>query len=332
MKKVHSHFPISGIIYLISALFLLQIACKTSPSETEKNDTKKEAQTAEKKADKKLLVVATTSMIGDAIKNVADEEVEIVSLMGAGVDPHLYKATPRDVRMLQNADMIFYNGLYLEAKLEEVLEKLAKKKTVVAVGEAIPEERKIKLGGEEGKEYDPHIWFDVENWVYVVEKITSAMKEEDDKKAATYEKNGAAYVEQLKQLHETTKQSFQAIPKERRILITAHDAFEYFGRAYDIEVKGLQGISTAAEFGLKDVQEMVDLISDKKIKAVFVESSVSSKGMEAVIEGCKKRGHNVVNGGSLYSDAMGEVGTKEGTYIGMVEHNVKRIIEALGDD
>lgn len=312
-------------IKLLCLLMLSLLFSCTTPNKEEGTTTKETEKNTEQKVEKKLLVLATTSMIGDALNNVAGDKVEVVSLMGAGVDPHLYKATPKDVRMLQDADMIFYNGLYLESKFEEILEKLAKKKTVVSVGESLPEESKIKLG----EEYDPHIWFDVENWIHVVEKITQVMKEKDEKNAATYQKNGEVYREELKKLHESNKTAFQSIPEDQRILITSHDAFSYLAKAYDIEVRGLQGISTSAEFGLKDVQELAQFITDKKIKSVFVESSVSAKGMEAVIQGCKKRGHNVINGGELLADAMGKVGTPEGTYIGMVKHNVNKIIKGL---
>ncbi len=273
-----------------------------------------------------LYIVTTTSMIRDAVENVVGDLAKVEGLMGPGVDPHLYKATTGDLESLRNADIIFYNGLYLEGKMSDILEKVARTKPVYAVGKSIPESQLLK-----GDIYavDPHIWFDVSLWKNVVTNIREKMAEEDPENADTYKTNAANYVQKLEALHEDVKTQIATIPAERRVLITAHDAFAYFGRAYDIEVKGLQGISTVSEFGLKDVSELVAFITDNKIKAVFVESSVPAKSLEAVVSGSQDRGHTVSIGGTLYSDAMGAAGTAAGTYVGMVQSNVNTIVNAL---
>lgn len=267
-------------------------------------------------------------MIKDAVENVCGEHVEVVALMGPGVDPHLYKATQGDLQKLTDADIIFYNGLHLEGKMGEVLEKLGRSKPVIAVSSAIPENLLRAVPGFQGT-HDPHIWFDVKLWENAVQAVSNFMIKTDTAHAIDYSTWSKQYLLQLDSLHEAVKQSVLQIPEPQRVLITAHDAFGYFGDAYDIEVRGLQGISTVSEFGLKDVTELVNFIISRKIKAIFIETSVSQKSIEAVVEGCHQKNWDVKIGGSLYSDAMGAAGTSEGTYMGMVNANVKKIVEAL---
>jgi len=253
-------------------------------------------------------------------------------LMGSGVDPHLYKATQGDLQKLMDADVIFYNGLHLEGKMQSIFEKMARQKKVIPVAESIDENRLIvTFEGENNgvKTFDPHIWFSVPLWTDAVVYMGERMQQIDSENAKTYQANLQSYLTKLEELHQTTEKAIASIPENQRLLITSHDAFGYFGKTYGMEVKGLQGISTVTEFGLRDVTQMVDLIVERKIKAIFVESSVASKPLEAVVAGCKERGHEVKIGGTLFSDAMGAEGTKEGTYLGMVEHNVESIVEAL---
>lgn len=275
-----------------------------------------------------IKIVATTGMIGDAVKEIAGEHAAVVSLMGAGVDPHLYKATHGDLERLTEADIIFYNGLHLEGKMGEVFEKLSRTRPVIAIGDELPEERLRKVPGFQGA-FDPHIWFDVKLWGEALGAISRHLQEYDSAHARDYVRNHARYVDELDSLDKAVRQSILEIPDNQRVLITAHDAFGYFGDAYNIEVRGLQGISTLSEFGLRDVTELVDFIIARKVKAIFVETSVSGRSIEAVVEGCRKKGWDVSIGGRLFSDAMGEHGTAEGTYVGMVNANVKTIVESL---
>lgn len=275
-----------------------------------------------------IKVTATTGMIADIVRNVGKEHVAVESLMGPGVDPHLYKATPGDLTKLNSANVIFYNGLHLEGKMADVLEKLGEKKTCVAVGTAVPKEQLLEFAAN--PEFpDPHIWFNARLWMFAVEKVRDELKKADATHSAEYDTNAETYLKQLMELHQYAAKQIALIPKDRRVLVTAHDAFSYFGKAYGIEVKGLQGISTATEASLQDVQRVVDLLVKRKIRAVFVESSVPRRTVEAVVQGAKARGHEVVIGGELFSDAMGKSGTPEGTYVGMVRHNVDVIVKAL---
>ena len=279
----------------------------------------------------KLKIVTTTGMIEDAVRNIVKDSADVEALMGPGVDPHLYKATQGDLRKFTEADIILYNGLLLEGKMGEVLEKLSRIKPVFAVAERIDKEKLIS-GGKHQTAYDPHIWFDVSLWKETVGYISTLLQEHHPANAAYYKKNAASYQEKLDSLHKAVVEEIRKIPKEERVLVTAHDAFGYFGKAYDIEVIGLQGISTLTDFGLKDISDLVNLIVEREIKAVFIETSVSDKAIRAVIDGVRQRGHEIKMGGSLYSDAMGSEGTKEGTYIGMVDANVSTIVNALSGD
>jgi manganese/zinc/iron transport system substrate-binding protein len=281
-----------------------------------------------KNGQSKMKIVTTTGMIKDAVENIAGDRAEVIALMGPGVDPHLYKATQGDLQKLTDADVVFYNGLHLEGKMGEVLEKLGHSKPVIAVASEIPDSLLRAVPGFQGT-HDPHIWFDVKLWENAVRTISRFLQKHDTAYATTYDDHGNQYILQLDSLHEAVKVSIASIPEKQRVLITAHDAFGYFGDAYKIEVRGLQGISTVSEFGLRDVTELVKFIISRQIKAIFVETSVSQKSIEAVVQGCHQKNWNVKIGGSLYSDAMGPAGTPDGTYIGMVSANVKLIVESL---
>lgn len=277
---------------------------------------------------RKIRIVTTTGMIKDAVEHVTGDNAEVIALMGPGVDPHLYKATQGDLEKLTSADIVFYNGLHLEGKMGEVFEKLGRLKPVIAVSKDIPEERLRTIPGFAGT-HDPHIWFDVKLWEEAVKAVRGFMVQYDSASATLYEKNAQAYLKEMDSLHTSVKTQLQQIPEAQRVLITAHDAFGYFGDAYGIEVRGLQGISTVSEFGLKDVTDLVNFIISRKIKAIFVETSVSQKSINAVVEGCNQKGWQVKIGGSLYSDAMGASGTPSGNYLGMVSANVNTIVTAL---
>ncbi|MBO6659584.1 MAG: zinc ABC transporter substrate-binding protein [Roseivirga sp.] len=276
----------------------------------------------------KLNIVATTGMVADVVKNVGKDSVNVTALMGPGVDPHLYKATQGDLGKLQAADIILYNGLHLEGKMGEVFEKLERIKTVVPVARSINEAMLLDDPVYQGT-FDPHIWFDVSLWMQTVVEVTNTLIEARPELADYFKANADTYRAELADLHEWVINEMQSIPPSKRIMITAHDAFSYFGRAYGIEVRGLQGISTLSEFGLKDRVDLINFIVDKQIKAVFVETSVSEKNIKAIVEGCAQKGHTVEIGGNLFSDAMGAAGTAEGNYVGMVKSNVRTIVEAL---
>ena len=277
---------------------------------------------------KQFTVVATTSLIGDVVHNIVQDHAEVLTLMGPGVDPHAYKATQQDVKHLLNADIVFYNGLHLEGKMADILHKLSTKKRVYAASEAItPAQQLVDSNFSIG--VDPHIWFDVCLWKQVVQYISNQLQAAHPEAATHYKENTLRYLQQLDTLHQETLQAIQQIPVAQRVLITAHDAFGYFGRAYDMEVRGLQGISTVSECGLKDVTDLVKFIIQRNIKAIFLETSVPEKPLQAVVEGCRKYGFQVAVGGYLYSDALGQVGTPQGSYHGMVQANVQVIVNAL---
>lgn len=300
------------ILILYGLFSLLAVGCAESTQQVKDNDGK-------------LYIVTTTGMIADAVQQVAGEYATVEALMGPGVDPHLYKATGSDLERLNKADLIFYNGLHLEGKMTEVLKKLGKQKPTIAVGDKLPQDKLINYGAA----HDPHIWFDVELWAGILPTIADALKSYDAPNAETYAANAAAYQKELAELDAWVQEQLNTLPAGQRVLVTAHDAFEYFGKAYGIEVRGLQGISTVSEYGLKDVTNVVEMLVSRQIKAVFVESSVSDKALKAVVEGAADKGHTVAIGGTLFSDAMGAADKPEGTYIGMVRYNVKTIVEAL---
>lgn len=276
-----------------------------------------------------LKVVATVGMVADILENVGGEWVEVDSLMGPGVDPHLYKASAGDISKMENADMVFYVGLELEGKMEEILDGFADRGRGVAISDSIDKEQLLASSGTMTGVYDPHIWFDVELWSQTVSTVEATLAGMDPDHAAVYKANAESYKKELLDLDKWVLEQIATVAKNQRIMITAHDAFNYFGRAYDVDVRGVQGISTASDYGLKDLEELIDLIVEKKIKAIFVETSVSGKSIEALQEGVKAKGHEVLIGGTLFSDAMGDPETFEGTYLGMVKFNVNTIVNAL---
>lgn len=272
------------------------------------------------------VVVATTGMIADAASRIGGDRVRVEALMGPGVDPHLYKPSEGDVRRLGSADLILYNGLHLEGKMGDILEKMGRSRPVVAVAEAIPVEDRIVHG--QGQ-YDPHVWFDPLLWSRIGEPIGDALAGVLPEHAERFRAEATAFRRETEELHAWVNSRVDELPQERRVLVTAHDAFGYFGRRYGVEVLGLQGISTMAEAGLRDVERLTDLIVKRGIPAIFVEASVPRRSIEAVQAACQARGHEVAIGGQLFSDSMGAAGTPEGTYPGMVRHNVNTIVEAL---
>lgn len=284
---------------------------------------------AEAAEDTRLRVVATTGMVADAVRQIAGDRVHLYALMGPGVDPHLYKATAGDVRAIAGADLILYNGLHLEAATGEVLAEMGRRTRTVAVGEAVPEERRLATDAFGGA-YDPHVWFDVSLWMHAVRAAADALIAADPANAGHYRTAADDYLRELDALHAWVRERIASIPEERRVLVTAHDAFGYFGRAYGIQVEGLQGISTATEAGTADVQRLAALIAARGVPAVFVETSIPRRTIEAVRAAARARGAVVEIGEPLYSDALGTTGTPEGTYVGMVRHNVNAIVRALG--
>ena len=302
-------------IPLIIILALLLVACGGGA----------ETSAAE---DGRLYVVATIGQIGDAAQIIGGEHVTAVSLMGPGVDPHLYTASEGDVSKLTEADVILYNGLFLEAQMADVLRQIGETKTAVAIAETIPED-KLLASPIYDDEHDPHVWFDVELWSIAVSAIRDTLIEADPDNAADYQANAEAYLTELAELHTYVGEQASRVPEQQRVLITAHDAFSYFGRAYDFQVLGLQGISTASEASAADVQGLADFIVENQIPAIFVESSVPVRTIEAVQAAVNAQGYTTEIGGSLYSDAMGNADTPEGHYVGMVEHNINTIVTSL---
>jgi manganese/zinc/iron transport system substrate-binding protein len=283
---------------------------------------------AEKAADEKLNIVTTTGMITDIVKNVTGDRAEVIGLMGPGVDPHLYKASAGDVDRMRNADLIFYNGLHLEGAMSELFERMQSQIKTVAVTEGVDKVLLLSPPEFEGQ-HDPHLWFDVSLWMEAVRQVEKTMVQEDSVHADHYRQNAAAHLHKLEELDSLVHVWVEEVPEDKRTIITAHDAFNYLGRAYGFEVMGLQGISTATEAGTRDVQKLSDYIVEKEIPAIFVESSVPRRAVEALQEAVKSKGFSVEIGGELFSDAMGDPGTPEGTYIGMVKHNIRTIVDAL---
>ncbi|MDQ8193204.1 zinc ABC transporter substrate-binding protein [Coraliomargarita sp. SDUM461004] len=277
-------------------------------------------------------VRCTVGMITDIVRNVAGDYAQVEGIIGEGVDPHLYKPTRGDVIALSQADVVFYNGLLLEGKMTDVLVRVASTgKPVKAVTEAILDDTDYLLNREDGSEHtDPHVWMDVGGWMRAVPVVAETLAAFDPEHADEYRANAATYVEQLKALDAYAKTAIASIPEGQRVLVTAHDAFQYLGRAYGIEVRGIQGVSTESEAGVRDLEDLVDFIVERQIPAVFVETSVADKNVRALVEGARARRHDVVIGGSLFSDAMGPAGSYEGSYIGMIDHNVTTITNALG--
>jgi manganese/zinc/iron transport system substrate-binding protein len=281
------------------------------------------------RAEPPLKIVTTTGMIADAARVVGGDLVEVQALMGPGVDPHSYRQTRTDIVAMARADLVLWHGLYLEAQLEDFLRDLANDRAVVAVGEALPPERLIAHADYPGK-FDPHVWMDPTLWAGVVAAVGDALAATDPENAATYRRNAEAYEVLLTTMAAESAAMLATVPEPARVLVTAHDAFSYFGRAYGFEVVGIQGISTESEAGLARIADLVDLLVERDVGAVFVETSVSDRNIRALIEGAAARGHAVTIGGELYSDAMGPAGTHEGTYVGIIDHNVRTVTTALG--
>ena len=276
-----------------------------------------------------LRVVATTGQVADAVRRIGGSRVVTHGLMGPGVDPHLYRASESDITRLESADAVFWNGLHLEAGLSGVLERIGELGVhSIRVTDDIDRDRLLAPPEFEGA-YDPHVWFDLDLWSTVVETIRDALIEMDPDGAEVYQANAAAYMAQIAELDEYVKIRTRGIEERVRVLVTAHDAFNYFANRYGMQVRGLQGISTESEASTADVQELARFISDRRIPALFIESSVPDQGVQAVIEAAAARGHTVTIGGEIFSDAMGAEGTEQGTYLGMIRHNVDTIVEAL---
>lgn len=279
--------------------------------------------------DRPLTIVTTTGMIADAARQVGGDAVTVRALMGPGVDPHSYRQTRSDIVALTKADLVLWHGLYLEAQLEDFMMGLARRRNVVAVAESLPKSELIAHKDYDGK-FDPHVWMVPEIWRGVVVAVRDALIAARPEREADFRANTERHLAEIDALTAYARNALQSVPSSSRVLVTAHDAFNYFGRAFGFEVVGIQGISTQSEAGLRRIREVVDLLVERKIVAVFVETSVSDRNVRALIEGAAARGHKVEIGGELFSDAMGEPGTYEGTYIGMIDHNVTVITRALG--
>ena len=272
--------------------------------------------------------VATVAMIADIVRQVAGDKGQVEGLIGEGVDPHLYKPTRGDVVALQQADVVFYNGLMLEGKMADVLVKISRTgKPVIAVTEELGDDYIL---ADVQEHHDPHVWMDVRGWIQAVQVVVRELSNFDPAHANFYRENAERYTQQLEELDAYARQVIGSIPPRQRVLVTAHDAFSYMGRAYGIEVRGIQGISTDSEAGVRDINELIQFLVDRNIRAVFVETSVADKNVRALVEGAAARGHEVKIGGKLFSDAMGPAGSYEGTYLGMIDHNVTTIARALG--
>lgn len=305
MKKVLT-FPILVVITFIFIQVFAQIFAQTQ-----------------------VRVVTTIGMITDVVENVAENCVSVSTMMGPGVDPHLYQASARDVRTLQKADIIFYSGHHLEGQLGEVLERFGRNKPVVAVAETAIEEKAL-LKVINSNSVDPHLWMDVSLWAKTAEVIAEALAKLVSKCTEQMQQNAIDYNNRLLALHKWVTESIASIPEEQRILVTAHDAFAYYAKAYDIEVAAIQGISTESEASLADIRGIVNIVADRNIPALFVESSINPATIEAVLAAVKNKNVETSIGGELFSDAMGEKGTFKSTYIGMIYSNTKTITEALG--
>ena len=278
-----------------------------------------------------LGVVATTGMIADAARAVGGDEVEVRALMGPGIDPHAYRQTRSDIAAMLRADLVLWNGLFLEAQMEEFLFRLGDRVPVRAVAEAVPEDRLIAHPDYAGR-YDPHVWMDPTLWIFAVDAVRDALSELRPEASDMFAANAEAYTNELAALGAYAREAIASVPEGARTLVTAHDAFGYFGKAYGLDVLGVQGISTQSEAGLARIGELVDTLVERGIRAVFVESSVPERNVRALVEGAAAKGHAVTVGGELFSDAMGPDGTYEGTYPGMIDHNATTIARALGGE
>lgn len=311
-----------GVImwFAAASLAMLVAACGSGASETSDGTDDHEG---------KVKVVTTIAQIAEPLSVIGGDRFEVRALMGPGVDPHLYQATQSDIRRLEEADVIFYNGLHLEANMLKAFEEMGKQKPVIAVAETVPEEKLLR---DEDGAVDPHVWFDIDLWKEALEAAVEQMKATLEDAADELEANKTAYFAELDALKQEALDKMSRIPREQRVLVTAHDAFGYFGRMLDMRVVGLQGLSTEDEVGLTDIEDTIAILEEYRVPAVFVESSINPDKINAVLEGAKKRGLQVRLGGELFSDAMGEAGSPEGTYLGMYRHNVDTIYRALSGE
>lgn len=323
------HFRLASC-FVLSGLTLLLAGCDSNGPTSTGTNAGEGLAVAVYQGEYPYHVVTTCGMVTDIVRQVVGDRGEVIGLMGEGVDPHLYKPTRNDVKQLLEADIIFYAGLLLEGRMSETFIKVARSgKPVFAVSETLTEDYLREPPEFEGH-WDPHVWMDVAAWSEAVGFVVETLSEFDPPGADLYRQNGDAYRAQLDKLDNYVKEVIGSIPEEQRVLITAHDAFGYFSEAYDIPVRSVQGISTESEAGVNDINQLVDFIVDNKIRAVFIESSVSQKNIEALIEGAANRDWSVTIGGELFSDAMGPPGTYEGTYVGMLDHNATTIANSLG--
>jgi len=273
-------------------------------------------------------IVCTTSIIGDIVEQIVGDKMTVHTLMGPGVDPHLYKPIENDIMQIASADIIFYNGLHLEAQMEDIFEKMEYYKTTVAVTREIPQE-KLHASFEYDNHYDPHVWFHIPLWISTVKTIAQTVSKKDPEHRHLYLDRAEQFINQCQKLFQETKKILHTIPQEKRILITGHDAFQYFAQAYDFEVIGLQGISTESQVGSQDIQQLIDFIVEHQVPAIFIETSTPMRNIQALQEGVVQKGFSVDIGGELFSDALGSVGTPAGTYLGMIQANVSTIAHAL---
>lgn len=274
------------------------------------------------------IVLSTTGMIQDIVQAVGGEAIHSVGLMGPGVDPHVYKASAGDIKKLSTARIIFYNGLHLEAKLIDVFEQMASSKPCVSVTDSIPTSNLILPDNYEGF-YDPHVWFDVSLWITATNVVATTLINEFPTHKDTILSNRDTYIESLTALDKWITESVTTIPADRRLLVTAHDAFGYFGKRYGFTVIGLQGISTASEAGTYDIQRTASIIIEHKIPTIFIETAIPVRTIQALQAAVESMGAQVAIGAPLYTDAMGPINTPEGTYVGMIRHNVTSIINGL---
>jgi len=308
---------LSSLITGLLALFI--VSCNEKPTAE-----------ADKSLPENYTIVTTCTMVTDIVKNIAGEKAQVIGLMKEGVDPHLYKPTREDLVTLSQANVIFYSGLMLEGRMADSFAKMGRQGIACyAVTELIDQEYLLEPEDFDGH-WDPHVWNDVAAWISASKAVGQSLSQIDPANAATYEANTTAYVAELEKLNAYAKKSIASIPEKSRVLITAHDAFNYFARAYGIEVKAAQGVTTESEAAISDIQALVDFVIERDIKAIFVENITSDRNLQAILEGAKAKGHTVEIGGELFSDATGPAGTYEGTYIGMVDHNITLITNKLG--
>ncbi len=327
LEKLNRYALAPSVLVALAFVIVFTLGCGSSHNASTGNDTSPDAWSHS--GDYPIETVATVGMVADLVRHVGGEHVTVDQICGSGVDPHLFKATRDDMQTIMAGQLVFYCGLMLEGKLVNTLSNIAKDKPVVAITDAIDDRMLIKPAGFNSHP-DPHVWNDVSAWAQCIDAVQTALTKYDPSHADDYQTNAAQYRQRLMRLHQYGVESIATIPTESRLLVTSHDAFHYFGRAYSIEVQGVQGLSTESEAGVQRINELVDTLVDRRVKAVFVESSVSRKNIDALIEGAKSRGHDVVVGGELFSDAMGKIGTYEGTYVGMLDHNITLVTNKLG--